>query len=448
MRPRLVVQVVVLGDIARSPRICSHAISLADSGCTVDLIGYQETPLGVRLKTNRYIRVRPIYSAWSIPKGLPKLFYLLWAPFKAFFISLQLLWTMGCITQYPDFVFIQNPPAIPTLFIAKFVATIRQAWLIIDWHNFGYSVLGTNIKNKNHPVVKFAKKYEKYFGRNAYAHLTVTDAMNEELKKWNVQGKLITFRDRPLSHFKRLSLKEIHEFFNTFRLEKILQEQSFDVDTFLGYKSLTDQQTILTEVTPNGIQVKENRPRIIVSSTSWTEDEDFQILLNAIDIYEQLAADSKKNDLPNLLFVITGKGPLKDDYEKKISKMKLTKTRIITAWLEQSQYPLLLGSADLGVSLHTSTSGMDLPMKVVDMFGCGLPVCALNFKCLDELVQDKINGRIFNDSGELANQLWSLFIEQPDELATLRNNVISEYTTLTWEKQWKDILIPQLFPSA
>lgn len=57
LRRRLMVQVVVLGDIGRSPRMRYHAASLAESGCTVDLIGYNGTfPLFFHLAlTNLFV---------------------------------------------------------------------------------------------------------------------------------------------------------------------------------------------------------------------------------------------------------------------------------------------------------------------------------------------------------------------------------------------------------
>jgi beta-1,4-mannosyltransferase len=149
------------------------------------------------------------------------------------------------------------------------------------------------------------------------------------------------------------------------------------VEKFLGTDSSNPSTTtLLTEKTDGNVTYRQDRPRLIVSSTSWTEDENFSLLLNAAELYEKNAPDGS----PNLLFVITGKGPLKSHYEEKISRMHLNRTRIVTLWLETQHYPLLLGSADLGISLHTSSSGMDLPMKVVDMYGCGLPVCAVNFE--------------------------------------------------------------------
>ena len=40
--------------------------------------------------------------------------------------------------------------------------------------------------------------------------------------------------------------------------------------------------------------------------------------------------------------------------------------------------------------------------KVVDMFGCRLPVAAVSFPALPELVQDGVTGRVFSSSSQLA----------------------------------------------
>lgn len=96
-----------------------------------------ETNPGARINVHRQIRLRSIQQPWSVPKGCPKLFYLLWAPFKAAWMLIQLFWIMTCITQRPDFVLVQvNYKCPPLLLLLLF--THRQKKIIIESTFYSY----------------------------------------------------------------------------------------------------------------------------------------------------------------------------------------------------------------------------------------------------------------------------------------------------------------------
>ncbi|EED13819.1 beta1,4 mannosyltransferase, putative [Talaromyces stipitatus ATCC 10500] len=99
---------------------------------------------------------------------------------------------------------------------------------------------------------------------------------------------------------------------------------------------------------------------------------------------------------------------------------------IKTGWLSTLDYAKLLGRASLGVSLHTSSSGVYLPMKVVDMFHAGLPVVGWNrFEAWPELVTEGVNGRGFGSPEELASHFTDLF-GHASKLGNLRRGAQKE----------------------
>ena len=92
--------------------------------------------------------------------------------------------------------------------------------------------------------------------------------------------------------------------------------------------------------------LRAERTALLISSTSWTADEDFGLLIDALEIYNRVAsAKGDDNDLPRILVMITGKGPLKDMYMGKIQRLQHAWdfVRCISTWLETLDYPLLLG---------------------------------------------------------------------------------------------------------
>ncbi|KAF1325500.1 Chitobiosyldiphosphodolichol beta-mannosyltransferase, partial [Globisporangium splendens] len=367
--------VMVLGDVGRSPRMQYHALSLAQlENVRVSLVGYA----GERCIPELYAQPNVHFLTFT-PRmqRISRKFFMLLAPIKV---------------------------------------VVQGSKFVIDWHNLGYSILALSLGSK-HPLVKLATWIERVFGRKADANLCVTKVMQEWLEDtWQIQATVL--HDKPPLFFKPTPVEAQHDLFlrvgdqirhcNDVRYLRTVLVTGYTLTGGSGKKKKTDD-----------IVHREERPAMIISSTSWTADEDFGILLHALTLLDKQTATMAVTEFPNLLVVVTGKGPQKEMYLERIRQLAFKRIRIATMWLEASDYPLVLGSADLGVCLHTSSSGLDLPMKVLDMFGCGVPVCAVGFKCLDELVQHEKNGLVFDSSEMLAAQFFELLKGYPTNAAKL-----------------------------
>ncbi|XP_059288310.1 UDP-glycosyltransferase TURAN isoform X2 [Lycium ferocissimum] len=445
--------VVVLGDIGRSPRMQYHALSLArQAHLEVDIVAYGGSDPHSAVKEHKSIHIHEMTQWPSNPKSLPKILRPLLLIFKPLVQFVMLLWYLCVKIPAPDVFIVQNPPSVPTLVAVKLASWIRRSAFVIDWHNFGYTLLALSL-GRNSRFVALYHWIEKQFGKMANGSLCVTRAMQHELaQNWGISATVLY--DQPPEFFRPASLEEKHKLFCG--IDKSLRTP-YSLQDCLSNDDDNPNVTLFTTQTHTDISLKWNRPALIVSSTSWTPDEDFSILLEAALMYDRRVSallnedDLKREDVfwqeikggkqyPRLLFIITGKGPEKEKYEQKIAKLNLKRVAFRTMWLEPEDYPLLLGSADLGVCLHTSSSGLDLPMKVVDMFGCGLPVCAVSYSCINELVEVDKNGLLFSSSSELADQFMMLFKGFPgecDELKSLKQGVLASRSSVNWATEWE-----------
>ncbi|KAK7870720.1 hypothetical protein R5R35_009872 [Gryllus longicercus] len=418
------VSVVVLGDVGRSPRMQYHSLSLANEGFIVDLIGYSGSELIRELQEHPNVTLRYVPSCPDFQSKFPRLFgYVL----KVLWQILSLMTVLFC-KRRSDYLLVQNPPAIPTLAVCWIYCVLMRSKYIIDWHNYAYTILALSVGNES-ILVKFSKWFEGWFGRRANANLCVTKALKMDLEQ-NHRIIATTLYDRPPDCFHPVPLQTSHNLF------KKLSEK-YEI-----FGSSDETKTAFTEIKTDGvISLREDRPGLLVSSTSWTEDEDFNILLSALQLYEEMCQTSACA-LPPLICVITGKGPLKQYYCELIDNAQWKNVKVVTPWLHPSDYPQLLASADLGVCLHMSSSGLDLPMKVADMFGCGLPVCAHTFKCLNELIQHEKNSYVFSTSDELSSQIQSWFKDFPNnssqkEICHYFKEELAKYRSLRWHENWK-----------
>lgn len=376
-----------------------HTRSLARGNVEVDLCGYDE---GSQILTD--VANSPIVAIHRLPvikndNNLPFVIFAVQKVVLQHYHLLKLLWKL----RGADFLLVQNPPSIPTLGVAKIfiIFMSRNTKLFIDWHNLGYSILGLKLGRK-HMLVRIYKWYERVFGNKAFCHFVVSVRMGQVLKKrFKMRARrIVPLYDRPASTFSVLTEKERKD---------------------------------IKAVHPDIFGDAKDGEKVVVTSTSYTPDENLYTFLQALKAYD-FAASKPNSKLPPIRAIVTGKGPMYDEMKTAISELKFKNVTVHQVWLAIDDYPKVLGVADLGVSLHESSSGWDLPMKVVDMFGCGVPVIAIGFQALPELVKEGDNGLIVDDSEGMAEAL-SLVFKDNKLYNKIRAGAVRE-SRLAWDTNW------------
>ncbi|KAJ8877164.1 hypothetical protein PR048_021617 [Dryococelus australis] len=104
---------------------------------------------------------------------------------KAMWQTFSLLFAL-LLKRKSHHVVVQNVPAVPTLAVCWFYCLLAHANFIIDWHNYGFSILALTL-GEAHILVKVSRWFEGYFGQKACSNLCVTKAMKDDLKeRWNI----------------------------------------------------------------------------------------------------------------------------------------------------------------------------------------------------------------------------------------------------------------------
>ncbi|KAI1713569.1 UDP-glycosyltransferase TURAN [Ditylenchus destructor] len=442
--------VVIMGDVGSNPRMYYHALSLADNGYNVDLVGYAGTEPHNRIVSHpkiRLIRMRSFPDAmltffpntpnpiavfinylWIFPSPIAVFNKYLWILFSLF-IALQFQ-TKDCV----KLTITQNPLGVLAMFICWMAARLKHGALIIDWHNYSSvllaesDVIETEQSAGKGLYARVGKIAEGYFAKTADWNLCASRAIQKGLRRrLGIKALTTVYNKTPSWAFRPLNTEEKHNF-----LARMMKAPDFATITSSKHWPTNGDDSLFFRKTPSGeMKLLDNRPLMVVFSTCLSLSEEFEAILEALEGYEKHAqsdihqcADETKA-LPKLLVTIIGEEPLKSFYLERIAKMDMRYVHIVITWLTAEDYPKILACADLGVSLRTSSPGVDLSMKVADMIGFHLPVLAKKYDAIGELVVDNINGMFFDNSHELKQKLIELATGFP-KFSTANSYILTE----------------------
>jgi len=386
------VAVISLGDLGRSPRMQYHAYSLSklDNVQEVSLIGYTGESCMELVEHQDKIKIIRFSVEDKIPRFISKIPFVQTVA-KGIMIVIQMILILFSLhLSTLNAIIIQNPPCTPAAVAAIFLSCFYRIKIVIDWHNLGFKMFEEKLGNR-HIFVKLSKILEFLIAHASSGHICVSQTMKEWLQD-NIYIHPQVVYDRPAHIFNRegTDLQTKHELFLKLGLtDSILFPRMNNHNNNIPLRSVhgikESISTISTETFPNSSgsgsgsrsvvrSRDDSSAHVLVTSTSWTPDEDFPSLLEAMmQLDERLqvwnsgaqksssflssssslktggqnsSSDSSSGAVGSgvihgyqrALLLITGKGPLKEEFMARVQQLEkdgaFTCVAIRSLWLE------------------------------------------------------------------------------------------------------------------
>ncbi|KNH09699.1 glycosyltransferase [Perkinsela sp. CCAP 1560/4] len=408
---------------------------------------------------------------------------------------------------------VQNPPTIPILPIARICAWLLSCQLVVDWHNIGSTLLGYSLfqdsgvlpvartvqwrqllrfqtlqtlhfplfvhfcfefvcgQGDRNLVVshKMGKHMLEIFNlslveriqyaltvssRSAYETGLNSPSIQQKKSTSNVVGTVIDYHDRPL-------------------LSKLKQ---------IGNAALSsDKRESQIHEYWKGIGVHRGNARsfYVIMSCSWSKDDDVGFLFDAILRLSKISWSVA--DFPSIHVVVTGTGPNHGAFLRLLETSRLAELRnapldrpasgpftvfysspLVTSMYfdNYETYMETISRCHLGLCVHRTSGVADLPMKIIEYYTCGVPVVALHYNGIEEILE-------IRSPEDQANTVLGWSADTPERMAQLLNRCLLSWAdpgndTLEsswwhllsnvqtafqsesncWEARWKSIILP------
>ncbi len=349
-----------------------HALALAAEGA-VDLVGPDHDAPDPAVAGESRIRVHTLapWPARDRTRGEERFRVV------AFMLTLRRSWQIASRLlrlPRPDVILVQTPPATPTLAVVWMVARLRRARLVIDWQNLAHMERAARVGDQ-HRRVRSLRRVEQRWARRADAHLAASRALATWLAR-ELHVAAVVVHDGPRRGTARLA----------------------------PLAAIAERRRIVESLGVKGVDVP-----LAVAPTRWTADEDVDLLIETLERTDRGLRSVARDGEPRLVVLLTGTGDGRTAFEQRLARRQFSAIAVTTACLSPADNAQVTAAASLGLCLHQSSSGLDLPIELSDFRGAGVPVCVYDFApVLSERFTNGQDGAVLRDAGALAAALIAL----------------------------------------